>query len=141
MEPVGRRVKVLLGESGGRRQPRAVRILETAGAPAVYVPPARRSRRRAPAGVGLERLRVEGRGDLLRRPAPAGSSPSGPPGPTTRRTPPSREIEGFVSFYPALVECFLDDERVEPQPGTFYGGWVTAEITGPIKGVPGSLGW
>jgi hypothetical protein len=37
--------------------------------------------------------------------------------------------------------CYLDDERVRPQPGGFYGGWVTDALAGPIKGVPGSAGW
>ncbi|MDT7614920.1 MAG: hypothetical protein QOF00_2367, partial [Pseudonocardiales bacterium] len=30
---------------------------------------------------------------------------------------------------------------VEPQPGGFYGGWVTKDVVGPFKGVPGSWGW
>jgi uncharacterized protein (DUF427 family) len=50
-------------------------------------------------------------------------------------------IRDWVAFYPRLVECELGGERVEPQPGEFYGGWVTAEITGPFKGIPGSTGW
>lgn len=37
--------------------------------------------------------------------------------------------------------CFVDDERVRPQPGDFYGGWVTHEIVGPFKGDPGTRGW
>jgi len=39
------------------------------------------------------------------------------------------------------LACTIDGERVAPQPGGFYGGWVTAALTGPIKGVPGSNGW
>ena len=27
------------------------------------------------------------------------------------------------------------------QPGSFYGGWMTSEIVGPVKGEPGSGGW
>jgi hypothetical protein len=37
--------------------------------------------------------------------------------------------------------CFLDDERVTPQGGDFYGGWITEGIEGPFKGEPGSEGW
>jgi hypothetical protein len=37
--------------------------------------------------------------------------------------------------------CFVDGERVLPQPGDFYGGWVTHEIVGPFKGDPGTRGW
>ena len=51
------------------------------------------------------------------------------------------EIAGYLSFYPARLECFVAGERVRPQPGGFYGGWVTSEIVGPYKGSPGTGGW
>ena len=35
----------------------------------------------------------------------------------------------------------LDGEVVTPQPGEFYGGWVTSSVVGPFKGAPGTLGW
>ncbi len=50
-------------------------------------------------------------------------------------------ISGYVSFYPARVACFVDGQKVEPQPGHFYGGWVTPEVVGPFKGEPGSEWW
>lgn len=50
-------------------------------------------------------------------------------------------IRGFYSFYPAAVDCYIDEQSVNPQPGGFYGGWVTDEIVGPIKGEPGSEWW
>jgi uncharacterized protein (DUF427 family) len=50
-------------------------------------------------------------------------------------------IRGAFSFYPGRVECFVDSERVRPQPGQFYGGWVTDEIVGPMKGEPGTSHW
>ncbi|MEL6567861.1 MAG: DUF427 domain-containing protein [Pseudomonadota bacterium] len=57
-------------------------------------------------------------------------------------TPAFAPIKGYVAFYPALMEaCFVDGERVEPQPGGFYGGWVTSHVAGPFKGGPGSMGW
>ncbi len=37
--------------------------------------------------------------------------------------------------------CFVDGEKVIPQPGGFYGGWITNEIVGPFKGEPGTWGW
>ena len=47
-----------------------------------------------------------------------------------------------LAFYAARVdEAWVGDERATPQPGGFYGGWVTSRIVGPIKGVPGSFGW
>lgn len=36
--------------------------------------------------------------------------------------------------YPDPFECFINGERVNPQPGGFYGGWITSEIVGPVKG-------
>jgi len=140
MEPVGRRVTVRLGGAAVAESSDAVRILETAGAPAVYVPPAdiAEGALRPASGSSLCEWKgsasyfdVIAGGLVAERAAWAYHSPNHA----------FAAIEGFVSFYPALTECFLDDERVEPQPGNFYGGWVTAEITGPIKGLPGSLGW
>ena len=52
------------------------------------------------------------------------------------------EIEGRWAFYAQkLDECWLDDERVEGNPGLFYGGWITANVVGPFKGAPGTENW
>ena len=37
--------------------------------------------------------------------------------------------------------CAVDGETVVPQPGGFYGGWITSRVVGPFKGGPGSMGW
>jgi len=51
-------------------------------------------------------------------------------------------LHGHVALYPGLMDyCLVDGERVEPQPGGFYGGWVTSTVVGPFKGGPGSSGW
>ncbi|WP_430647341.1 DUF427 domain-containing protein [Agromyces sp. GXS1127] len=47
-----------------------------------------------------------------------------------------------VAVYAAPMDaCTVDGERVLPQPGGFYGGWITAGVAGPFKGGPGSMGW
>ena len=47
-----------------------------------------------------------------------------------------------VALYPgAMDSCLVGDEVVRPQPGGFYGGWVTSRVAGPFKGTPGSSGW
>ena len=47
-----------------------------------------------------------------------------------------------VALYPGRVDrCTVDGERVEPQPGNFYGGWITSRVAGPFKGAPGTQGW
>lgn len=52
------------------------------------------------------------------------------------------DIAGYLAFYPAPMDvCLVDGERVQPQPGGFYGGWITSEIKGPFKGERGTAGW
>ncbi len=50
-------------------------------------------------------------------------------------------ITGFLAFSPSRLECFIDEERVLPQDGGFYAGWITDDVVGPFKGGPGSWGW
>jgi hypothetical protein len=50
-------------------------------------------------------------------------------------------LRDHVAFYPGRVACFLDQERVRPQDGDFYGGWVSDDIAGPFKGATGTLHW
>ena len=51
-------------------------------------------------------------------------------------------IAGYVAFYAGRMEaCFVGDIRVLPQPGDFYGGWVTPNLDGIVKGGPGTRGW
>ncbi len=51
-------------------------------------------------------------------------------------------IRGYLAFYPGPMDaCYVGDTRVAPQPGSYYGGWVTPEIVGPCKGEPGSENW
>lgn len=49
--------------------------------------------------------------------------------------------EHFAFYAGPMDACFVDGEKVKPQPGEFYGGWITADIVGPFKGEPGSWGW
>jgi uncharacterized protein (DUF427 family) len=58
---------------------------------------------------------------------------------------PSKGFESlreYIAFYAGPFEgCFVDGERVTPQPGEFYGGWITSQVAGPFKGGPGSQLW
>ena len=59
-----------------------------------------------------------------------------------RPSPGYESIAGHVAFYPGRMEaCTVDGERVQAQPGDFYGGWITHDIVGPFKGAPGTVGW
>lgn len=51
-------------------------------------------------------------------------------------------LRDAVAFYAQRLDaCFVGEEQVTPQPGLFYGGWITAGLRGPFKGEPGSEGW
>ncbi len=57
-------------------------------------------------------------------------------------TPEFTAIKNYIAFYPSKMDaCYVDGEKVTPQPGDFYGGWITKDITGPFKGAPGTWGW
>ncbi len=56
-------------------------------------------------------------------------------------TPPFEALRDHLGFYPALLTCTVDGEVAEPQPGGFYGGWVTSSVVGPFKGSPGTAFW
>ena len=57
-------------------------------------------------------------------------------------TPAFAMLLDHVSLYPATLESVtVDGVEVEPQPGGFYGGWITPRVAGPFKGSPGTLGW
>lgn len=52
-------------------------------------------------------------------------------------TPAYAALAGWYAVYPGLMDgCWLAQERVVPQPGRFYGGWITSWIQGPFKGDP-----
>jgi uncharacterized protein (DUF427 family) len=51
-------------------------------------------------------------------------------------------LRNHLAFYASRVdECTIDGERVLPQPGDFYGGWITSRVKGPFKGPPGTRNW
>lgn len=50
-------------------------------------------------------------------------------------------LAAHIAFYPAGLQCTVGGAPVQPQPGGFYGGWITPELVGPFKGGPGTSGW
>ena len=53
-----------------------------------------------------------------------------------------KKIKNFVAFYAEPMDaCYVGSEKVMPQSGNFYGGWITSNLIGPFKGIPGSMGW
>jgi hypothetical protein len=57
-------------------------------------------------------------------------------------TAPFAALRDHVAFYAGPFDrCTVENDLVTPQPGGFYGGWITPRVTGPFKGIPGSWGW
>ena len=120
---------------------RAWRVLETSHPPVYYLPPADiRMGCLTPAGGGswcewkgqANYYNIEFEDQSAKRAAWTYSRP----------TPSFGVIKDHIAFYAwAMDRCLADGELVRPQPGTFYGGWITKEIIGPFKGEPGSVGW
>ncbi len=132
-----RLVEVFAGDRQLASTHAAFRVLETASPPTFYLPP----ESIAP-GV-LERVggrsycewkgeaaywALEGTGEPVAWSYPAPS-------------PRFAQLRDYLGFYPGRVACFVDGERVRPQPGGFYGGWITDEVVGPVKGEPGTGHW
>jgi uncharacterized protein (DUF427 family) len=140
-EVTGRRIVV---EFGGRviaETVGAVRVCETSHPPVYYVPRddvADGVLERAEGGSWCEWKGAATYWDVVvdgRRSSAAAWSYEDP-------SPGYEHLRGAVAFYPGRVDgATVDGEHVTPQPGGFYGGWITAEIAGPVKGGPGSLGW
>jgi uncharacterized protein (DUF427 family) len=135
-----REVLVRFGGCVISRTSNAIRVLETASPPTFYIPPA---------DIDFDVLQRTA-GNSYCEWKGAATYWSLVVGDTTVKnvgwsyeSPTSRfgEIKSYLSFYPAKVECTVNGEQVRPQPGGFYGGWVTNEIIGPYKGEPGTGGW
>jgi uncharacterized protein (DUF427 family) len=138
--PCERRVRVLHQETVVAESTRAVRVLETASPPTIYLPPEDVRAGLLEPASGQTVCEWKGTASYFDVVTDAGRVPRAA---WAYADPKGRYagLRDWLSFYPRLVECYLDDERVRPQAGEFYGGWVTDEIAGPHKGEPGSEGW
>ena len=141
MERVEPRIRVVVDGVTVVDTVRAVRVLETSHPPVYYVPRAdiRAGAIRPANGSSVcEWKGVASYWSLVtpRRRIERAAWSYGDP------SPGFEAIAGHLAFYAGLVdEAWVGDERAKPQPGGFYGGWVTSAIVGPFKGEPGSWGW
>ena len=141
IDPVPWRIRVVHGGVTVVDAPGAVRVLETSQAPAYYVavehvdtallvPVDRRSL--------CEWKGVAHYADVVAGGRRATEACWTYPEPTADFA----AIADHWAFYAQTVdECWVDDERVDPNEGSFYGGWITANVTGPFKGAAGTLFW
>jgi uncharacterized protein (DUF427 family) len=119
----------------------AQRICETASPPTYYIPPADVDQELL---VAIDRSSVcEWKGearywDVVAGDARAAAAAWAYPRPFR----PYGAIAGWFAFMPAAMQaCYVGEHKVIPQPGGFYGGWITPELTGPFKGAPGTGHW
>lgn len=115
----------------------SVRILETSHPPTFYLPPDALVAGALDVLPGSSHCEWKGTAEYLALPNTALAV-------GWRYPDPYEEFEpwaSWMSFYPAMVDCLIAGERVRPQPGGFYGGWITDDVVGPFKGEPGTAGW
>ncbi|MFO7592280.1 MAG: DUF427 domain-containing protein [Acidimicrobiia bacterium] len=141
LEPVARRLRVVLGGQVIADTTRGYRVLETSHPPNYYFPPADVIDGALTPAAGASFCEWKGRahyytvrgGDRVETEAAWGYE---------HPSPAFAALRGHVAFYAHRMDaCFVDDEQVAPQPGRFYGGWITGDVVGPFKGGPGSRGW
>lgn len=120
---------------------RAQRVLETSHPPVYYIPPE---------DIRMEYLRSTARHTFCEFKGAASywtitvgdkiAENAGWSYPTPEKG--YEAIKDGIAFYANRVdESYVGDEKVTPQPGDFYGGWITSKIVGPFKGTPGTEGW
>lgn len=118
-----------------------VRTLETSHPPSYYIPPADIAPDALRRAAGSSFCEWKGAatywdvviGDMV-LPRVGWSYPS--------PTPAFAMLRDHFAFYAGPFDrCSVDGETVTPQPGEFYGGWITSRFAGPFKGVPGSRLW
>lgn len=141
LETVSWRIRVVHNEQTVCDAPSAYRVLETSQPPAYYVSPEfvdAKALQPVLQSSFCEWKGMASYADVVvgdRRATDAAWHYASP-------TPGFAAIAGYWAFYPqALDECWVDDERVAPNPGMFYGGWITTNVTGPFKGGPGTAHW
>ena len=141
LEDSGKRIKVVFGGVTLAYTTRAKRVLETSHPPVYYIPPE---------DIRMEHLKFadgtsfcEWKGAARYYDIDAGERREARaawfyPNPV----PAYVGLKDYVAFYPWLMDaCWVDGEKVRAQEGDFYGGWITSDIVGPIKGGPGTRGW
>ena len=141
LEPTSRHIRVVFNGVTIAETRRAWRVLETSHPPVYYIPPEDIRAEVLRPGEGRSFCEWKGQAGYVtvevdgRRAENAGWVYPNP-------TPDFAAIKDYVAFYAGPMDgCYIDGERVLPQPGNFYGGWITADVVGPFKGDPGSRGW
>jgi uncharacterized protein (DUF427 family) len=141
LEKVSERLRVLFNGTTVADTLSGYRVLETSHPPVYYIPPADIAEPLLHSAPGQSWCEFKGHARYWsldvdgRR---AGNAAWSYPAPSPAFT----DIAGYLAFYASRVDaCWVGDERVQPQEGDFYGGWITSRIVGPFKGAVGTRGW
>ena len=141
LEPVSKQIQIFFNGEQIADTRRAWRVLETSHPPVYYIPPADIQIEYLIPAEGGSWCEWKGQAvyfDVIVQGKRAQKAAWAYPKPT----PSFASIQDHVAFYAwAMARCLVDGEQVQPQPGRFYGGWITHEIVGPFKGEPGTSGW
>ncbi len=141
VEPEQRRLQVEFGGVVIAESRRGLRVLETSGPPVFYLPSA--DVRTELLEPSVETALCEWKGTArywTLRVADRVAENAAWSYPTPE--PEFAAIRDHLAFFAGRVDaCSVGDAPVVPQPGGYYGGWITPEITGPFKGEPGSERW
>jgi uncharacterized protein (DUF427 family) len=141
LEPCAKHIQIIFNGVPIADTRRAYRVLETSHPPTYYIPPEDIDMRYLEKGNG--RSFCEWKGE-------AGYYSVSVNGKEARNvgwyyakpTAAFAAIQNHIAFYAEPMDaCLVDGEKVTPQPGRFYGGWITHDIVGPFKGEPGTMGW
>jgi len=141
LEPCAKRIRMIYSGITIADSTRSKRVLETSHPPVYYIPREDIRMDCLRAAPGTSFCEWKGRAEYFdlvvgtrTEPRVAWSYPN--------PTPAFAAIRGYVAFYAGSMDaCYVDGERATPQPGGFYGGWITRELVGPFKGEPGTAGW
>ncbi len=141
LEAVPKRVRIEFNSVTIADSTRAYRVLETSHPPVYYIPPG---------DIRMEYLRREpgrsfceykGQADYYSVVVDSKQAVKvawAYPDPTERFA----ALTDHLAFYAGPMDgCWVGDDRVMPQPGGFYGGWITPDVVGPFKGNAGSEWW
>lgn len=134
---VTKRLRVLCGELLIAETEVGLRVLETAGAPTYYFPP-EDVRREHVTMQAQAQLSCEWKGKAVSYSVAGVRAAAWS---YTSTYPEFAPIRGWYAFFPARLDCYVGAERVSLQSGGYYGGWVTGNLRGPIKGERGTEHW
>ncbi len=141
LEDTDRHLQVVFGGMVIADTRRAKRILETSHPPVYYLPPEDVRLECFTPAPGQSYCEWKGMASyytITVGDKQAASAAWYYPNPTPAFAP----LQNYIALYPGRMDaCTVDSERVTPQPGEFYGGWITSDIVGPFKGEPGTSGW